>query len=874
MSDYTKVGIWLRTLAEHTPDPDGAARELLRATLGRFREKAKLLAGEIARDLPEFTIHDITHLDALWETADLVCGDDYKITPAEAFVLGGAFLVHDLGLGLAAFPGGISALRKENIWLDTVTSRLREKLHRNPTADEQANPGEEVEKFATAESLRFLHASRAEQLALASWADLESKETYHLIDDPDIRAIYGKLIGRIAHSHWWPVSKLRLEFRETLGAPPFAPGDWSVDPLKVAAILRIADITHLDERRAPGFGRAVRAPSGISKSHWIFQQHLQKPRLQDGRLVFTATRPFPYEESAAWWLCFETLQDVERELQRTDALLADERRQRLAARGVAGIEDPKRLTEFIPTDAWLPVNAVVRVSNVVKLVRTLGGEALYGPDQTVPLRELVQNASDGVRARRILDDSPTWGKILVSMGRDAEGEWIEVEDNGVGMSEDVLCGALLDFGNPYWGSLRMVHDFPGLLSTGFTATGTYGIGFFSVFMWGGHVRITTRRFEDARKDTLVLEFPEGVESRATLRPALPSEFSKDGGTRVRVWLSKDPKSRGGILNSHHRSSEYNLKDLCVWLAPALEVDLFVSAEGGVETQAVGASDWKTMNSLEMLMRLMVFSDYSADSQEIIKRLSQNIRPLLDSGGVVGRCSVLPYGLIPEFTNFSEPGAFPGAVVVGGLRSAQMMRIAGLLTGKPLTAARRDAIPLVSKEELKNWATAQASVASSLTRDDAHLTEYADIVAQFGGDTNDLPIAQFRSRFMSKREISSLSDLPNELLLLDDGAFYRLRESVPDLELNSDIFLITFGRGGIIWANYSTWPMPDYEGIFDENTIPWLVLKSIGNAWKLSDDWTSKDFIDALQRSNDLRLVGSANGSAISARAIVLKKPIV
>ncbi len=127
MPEFTTAGLWIRTLAKRSDDPSAVPREFLQTTLLAFRERAKFLAGEIARDLPEFTNHDLTHLDALWETATLICGSEYPLTPSEAFVLGGAFLVHDLGMGLAAYPGGIAQLKREPIWSDLVTIRLREK---------------------------------------------------------------------------------------------------------------------------------------------------------------------------------------------------------------------------------------------------------------------------------------------------------------------------------------------------------------------------------------------------------------------------------------------------------------------------------------------------------------------------------------------------------------------------------------------------------------------------------------------------------------------------------------------------------------------------------------------------------------------------
>ena len=272
MSDFTTVGLWTRSFAKRDPDADEESRERLRSTLLRLRERAKFLAGEIARDLPEFTNHDVTHLDALWELADLICGPEYKINPIEAFVLGGAFLVHDLGMGLAAYPDGIKSLKNESLWRDTVAASLREKLHRVPTSEEVNTPDPETEEKAKVVTLRFLHASRAEHLGLTSWQGEKGGETYHLIEDADIRATYGKLIGRIAHSHWWPVSKLKQEFPETIGAPSFGPSQWTVNPLKLASIRRVADASHLDERRATGFARAVRKPSSSSRAHWVFQE--------------------------------------------------------------------------------------------------------------------------------------------------------------------------------------------------------------------------------------------------------------------------------------------------------------------------------------------------------------------------------------------------------------------------------------------------------------------------------------------------------------------------------------------------------------------------------------------------------------------------
>jgi hypothetical protein len=80
-------------------------RELL-----SFRERAEQLVAQIPKDLRQLTVHDVSHLDALWQYADVIVGPDFQINPVEGFVLGGAFLVHDAGMSFAAYPGGYDDL--------------------------------------------------------------------------------------------------------------------------------------------------------------------------------------------------------------------------------------------------------------------------------------------------------------------------------------------------------------------------------------------------------------------------------------------------------------------------------------------------------------------------------------------------------------------------------------------------------------------------------------------------------------------------------------------------------------------------------------------------------------------------------------------
>ena len=736
MEQFRLTNLWSSSLQERDNDPLADQRQRLRSAFLSFRERAAMLAGEIPEDLKDFTVHDIAHLDALWETADLICGADVQFNPLEVFVLGGAFLLHDLGMSLAAFPGGRDLVENNPIWQDHVVSLLQERYGRRPTQSELAHADEDVRKRATALTLRLLHAKRAEELALLSFS--HRGQTYHLIDDTDIRLRLGPLIGRIAHSHWWPVSHLAQEFETEMGATSWCPYDWTIDPLKIACLLRLADASNLDGTRAPAFLRTLRKPKGVADDHWSFQGNLQKPRGDHDRLTFTSSRPFNLEEAPAWWLCCETIQMVDRELGQVDALLADTGRRRFAVRGVAGADNPSRLAKYIRTEAWIPVTAKIHVSNVRDLVRKLGGEELYGNRKYVCIRELVQNACDAVRARRYVEKRESnWGHVLVSMGHNNGKYWLEVEDNGIGMSQEVLTGPFLDFGTSYWGSPLMSSEFPGLLARGFQSTGRYGIGFFSVFMLGTRVTITTRRFEHAFSSTKVLEFGAGLDAPPTLRTAADDEVLREGGTRVRVELLEAPNLRNGLLWNENQHQVFPLDRLLAWLCSASDVDVYIKKPNS--KPLIKANDWQTISPRALLRRTCLNPPaIEKEFDAFCRKLGGNLRIITGSDGeILGRIAILPSTLRGIFLNWVH---FGGVVTVGGLRASSLHGIAGILKGSATRAARNAAMPYADLQDIREWATGQACLLEDRLPKDYAQLDAASMTLACGGELGGLIVA--------------------------------------------------------------------------------------------------------------------------------------
>jgi hypothetical protein len=131
------------------------------------------LVGEIGRLLPDLTVHDITHLDGLWRVADQIAGPDYPLNPAEAFVLGGAFLLHDAAHVLAAYEDGLAGVKRSIEWRDLIAQNFE---------DNEPAPGSPEERLALFQVLRHLHAKQARQLAKLSWIVPSTGEKVYLLE--------------------------------------------------------------------------------------------------------------------------------------------------------------------------------------------------------------------------------------------------------------------------------------------------------------------------------------------------------------------------------------------------------------------------------------------------------------------------------------------------------------------------------------------------------------------------------------------------------------------------------------------------------------------------------------------------------------------
>ena len=843
-------------------------RERLKQSFLQFRERAAQLASEIRIDLPELTIHDITHLDSLWETASQIVGSSYKINPAETYVLGGAILLHDLAMSIAATPGGLSALKKTQLWSDLIHTKYQSTEGRQPTAEEVETPNNSIYKDVVFEILRKIHAESAEKLAFTSF---DYKETsLYLIEDSEIRLAYGRIIGEIAHSHWWGISEIENKFKETIGTPPWAAStNWTVNPLKIACILRSADAAHLDARRAPIFIRTFRKLNSTSETHWDFQEKLLKPYLKDDALIFTSGQSFPFSEAPSWWVCLDTLKMVDGELRGIDALLSDIGEQRFSAKRVSGVDHPGRLSKYIKTEHWHPVNATVQITDIPRIIKSVGGEELYGADPTVPIRELIQNASDAIRARRVYEDqAPDYGSVDLFLEQAEDNHWLHISDNGTGMSEHVLTNYLLDFGRSFWSSSRAQEEFPGLASSNFKATGKYGIGFFSAFMIAEKIIIKTRHVDKAKSDTIVLEFGCGLHDRPILRPASIGEYSRDGGTTISLKLHTPPREIGGILFSSDEDISISLTQLCLALAPALDVNLTCKENDNPKETTIKSDDWKTINSSELMTRLL---DISKTKGTIGLRHRKpdldshaNIRDIKnDNGDLIGRAC------ITTLSNFNI--SIPGMVTVGGLSANVLRGISGILSGKTLRASRDVSDILIPEDKLSQWASEQAPLIENFYPDKRDQCSCAHIILICGGEPGTLPVGKLNDEWVTLDQLKEKNKFDSILII----HHYMLTDAIKNLtnvELAPNILTTesTYYQDIISTRRMSIGQRQSNLFRNNQSNTTNSLLSSIAESW----DIPPKLLIDNFDRGNfEILPIGNGSNGPIMCHGIKIQKPL-
>jgi len=692
--DYKESSLWCNSLGNDRYK-EKKLRNQLCDEYESSRENASFLLDKIRKDFPNLTVHDISHIDNMWHIASTITGKNYELNPLEGFVLGCAFLVHDAVLSYDAI-GGLDELRSTYEWKDYYADYDSDSI-----IDEDI-----IKKECDFKTIRLLHANRAEDIFTHVF-HREDGTSFYIIKDLSLREHLGDIIGKIAASHHWNIDDVET-LDNQFGAPGGFPIEWSINPIKIACILRCADAAHIDGNRAPdSLLRSMRI-EGISKDHWIAQNYLSQimiDRDNPNRLVIKSNKSFEEKDFAAWNVAYDMVKLLNKELKDSCDLLYKSGTQLFQAKTVRGAESQEDLSLFIKTKGWKPCNAEIHTSNVEHLVETIGGEKLYGKNNKleIVIRELIQNARDAIEARRKKDNNIE-GKITININKDDAGTvWVEVIDNGIGMSISTIKECLLNFGSSFWKSDLMKREFPGLNSSGFKSIGEFGIGFYSIFMVAKDIFIETRKYDKGLEDAIQLKFINGF----CLRPIVTNVRSRsiDYSTIVRFSLNEEvekwePKKLIKPNINKEEPFEVPYYSVVANMVAGLDVDVYYSDMNTkcrkihqninlLKVKSQEIASWLRDISYSEFRNTDIYNEYINDNYMRLERVYKD-----------GKFK----GILALNTLWGMKASYLGVETVGGLSTFNIPDnvggYIGCLMAEPETA-RRNAIRSVF--ELKEWA---------------------------------------------------------------------------------------------------------------------------------------------------------------------------
>lgn len=430
------------------------------------------------RDMfPLYTLHDQTHICNVIRLMENLLGDQLeKLSRDEMAMLILAACCHDIGMscGKTQLQELLEdSARLENYLEDHPDAYIRTRGIKNLT---------ELPDDLLRDFLRAVHAERiSDILLLMEWPEILQGK----VDRQDLI--------EVCRSHGENTHKISDLYTQ-----------YGVNLCLCAILLRLADILDFDTSRAPqaiyrysGFENRMDAASRFSHEEW------QKHRASHGfRFDQVTNRSFPYGlPYQANCPSMQIEQAVNSYIDWIDQeLTACQEMLRFCGENWRKFVLPQKIIRKIRSDGYLSGQFCLTLDQD-RVLELLVGRNLY-QDPSVFVRELLQNAIDAVRTRQQLDKNIPrhWRpQINIRCWMDEEGyHWFRIEDNGIGMNEDIIKKYFLKVGCSYYTSSDFQKE--KYLCNGnedYNPISRFGIGILSCFMGDKHtnqVEISTRHF--------------------------------------------------------------------------------------------------------------------------------------------------------------------------------------------------------------------------------------------------------------------------------------------------------------------------------------------------------------------------------------------
>lgn len=535
---------WISSIEEGAHKATGL--QAFPVNLTEIRRNVKLLLSEVGRYgfFDEYTAHSFSHVEEMLKISEWIIPTDSRqnLTPADCFMLTMSIYFHDLGLLITRKEFSNRNKRAIELW-------AKENLFKGEDGQDYGSrlndlSVEERERFIYQEYVRAHHGSRVK-----SWIDgsanssgAESIEVLQEIQNliRDLPPIVKRDIAKLCESH--NLDDIEDITKYPLSQPYGNSRNEEADLQYIAVILRTADLLQITNSRAPSTLFRIISPSNpASQTEWHKQNAVRRIRekeiaSQEGRAnaqsVSDTIEVFAdFSHAEGFFGLTSYLRYAESQLQKSHHIIEKSTKQHGGKKAFPWRRIDDRNVEaegFIPKTFGFEIDQS-------RILTLLTGHTLYN-DSTVVIRELVQNSIDAVRLQWRNNDVKKNGKISIRWN--SKNSELTIEDNGTGMTQEVVEQHLLKVGSSRYQDPKFRKSFPD-----FNSISRFGIGVLTAFMVADSVEIVTVCDEEESARQISLRTVHGKYLiRLLEKSSLHSETINGHGTSITLRLRPSAKS--------------------------------------------------------------------------------------------------------------------------------------------------------------------------------------------------------------------------------------------------------------------------------------------------------------------------------------------
>ncbi len=480
--EIEKQELWM-LLVEKAEEKDKEGTRDFLIAVKKVCEYGITLSLTIRDTFPAYTLHNETHIRNVMKIMlKLLRERKADLHMEECAMLMMAACCHDIGM---------SVDRKEKEYLQSCPDCMKEYLEKNPKDYTTAYAkGVSADPQITDEILQHYVRANHHNRVLQQLQKMENGWP-------------SALGGYISAEQLAEVCQSHGENPETINAlSTFAP---ELDLHLCAVLLRLGDILDFDATRAPdalyryiNLGELDGMEAEKSREEW--KKHKSSLGFQ-----FSEEEPYALFYRATC-TCIQIEQAVINYLDWVDDELACcGRLVRNMGKNWNNLLLSSKIERHISRTGYLSGQYRITLDQE-KIIDLLIGRDLYS-DPAIFVRELLQNAIDAVRTRKLLDKNlpRAWKpQINIHTWIDEDGyDWFRIEDNGIGMSEETIRNYFLKVGHSYYTSDQFSADkLRCEADPDYAPISRFGIGILSCFMGdpkNNRVEVTTKHFTDHGK---------------------------------------------------------------------------------------------------------------------------------------------------------------------------------------------------------------------------------------------------------------------------------------------------------------------------------------------------------------------------------------